>query len=73
MLKRAGRGNDLTRKVNETSLGELAVLCPACPCPNINLPDDWESEPKETRFVTGNVNYATYSQPQFQILAYKGV
>ena len=51
MLKQAGRGNDPTRKVDETAPGELAVLCLACPRPNVNLPDDWESEPKETRFV----------------------
>ncbi|KAJ7824915.1 hypothetical protein B0H13DRAFT_2241284 [Mycena leptocephala] len=43
MLKRAGRGNDGKRKVAETLPGELAVTCPACPQPGINLPPDWES------------------------------
>jgi hypothetical protein len=22
--------------------GKLAILCPACPCPGYNMPDDWE-------------------------------
>ncbi|KAJ7086807.1 hypothetical protein B0H15DRAFT_923109 [Mycena belliarum] len=41
MLKRAGRGNDGTRPVAQTHPGELAVKCPACPRPGINLPEDW--------------------------------
>jgi hypothetical protein len=41
MLKRGGRGNDGERTVSETKPGELAVECPACPRPGINLPDDW--------------------------------
>ncbi|KAJ2927052.1 hypothetical protein H1R20_g10072, partial [Candolleomyces eurysporus] len=32
LLKRKGRG---------TQPGECVVLCPACPLPDINLPDDW--------------------------------
>ncbi|KAJ6515178.1 hypothetical protein C8R47DRAFT_1173066 [Mycena vitilis] len=43
MLKRAGRGNDGDRLVAETRAGELAVVCPACPQPGVNLPDGWES------------------------------
>jgi hypothetical protein len=41
MLKRGGRGNDGERNVSETKPGELAVECPACPWPGVNLPDDW--------------------------------
>lgn len=50
LLKRAGRGHSISGR-NGTSLGELAVLCPACPHPNKNLPDDWQSAPKETRYA----------------------
>ncbi|KIO28253.1 hypothetical protein M407DRAFT_52408, partial [Tulasnella calospora MUT 4182] len=25
--------------------GELAIRCPACPCPGINLPEQWEEHP----------------------------
>jgi hypothetical protein len=41
MLKRGGRGHDATG-VTGTRAGELAVLCPACPHLDINLPDNWE-------------------------------
>ncbi|KAJ7576761.1 hypothetical protein C8J56DRAFT_1061475 [Mycena floridula] len=50
-LKRAGRGNDAIRKVEETEPGELAVECPACPHPGINLPEGWESAMKEQKFI----------------------
>ncbi|KAF9470113.1 hypothetical protein BDN70DRAFT_763808, partial [Pholiota conissans] len=40
MLKRAGRGHSASG-VKGTSSGECAVLCPACPLPGINLPDNW--------------------------------
>lgn len=49
MLKRAGRGNDPDRKVEETRPGELAVLCPACPHPDINLPAGWENASPDVR------------------------
>ena len=39
-LKRAGRGHD-SSGAEGTSDGELAILCPSCPHPGINLPDDW--------------------------------
>lgn len=42
MLKRAGRGH-AEGGVSATKVGELAVVCPACPHPGINLPDDWET------------------------------
>lgn len=40
-LKRAGRGND-PAGIAATKLGECALLCPACPQPDINLPVRWE-------------------------------
>ena len=36
--KRAGFGHDAQ---NDPGKGELAVFCPACPQPGINLPKDW--------------------------------
>lgn len=50
MLKRGGRSYDKTG-VKGTSAGELAVLCPACPIPSINLPPDWKSVGKDYEFV----------------------
>ncbi|KAF9508424.1 hypothetical protein BS47DRAFT_1302898, partial [Hydnum rufescens UP504] len=44
MLKRAGHGHE-DSGVKGMQLGELAVLCPACPHPEINLPRGWESSP----------------------------
>lgn len=49
LLKRGGRGNDGERPVAETRPGELAVLCPACPRPGINLPEDWASASEEDK------------------------
>jgi hypothetical protein len=42
MLKRGGRSYG-TGGIDGTSPGELAVLCPACPIPSVNLPSNWES------------------------------
>lgn len=48
LLKRAGRGHDLAG-LEATALGSCAVLCPACPHPGINLPDDWMDAPECSR------------------------
>lgn len=45
-LKRSGRGHD-PNGVHSTNDGDLAVLCPACPHPGKNLPDDWETAPNQ--------------------------
>jgi hypothetical protein len=42
MLKRSGRGHD-AEGAAATSLGELAIECPACPHPDRNLPLNWKS------------------------------
>ncbi|KJA18008.1 hypothetical protein HYPSUDRAFT_115767, partial [Hypholoma sublateritium FD-334 SS-4] len=49
-LKRGGRGHDASG-ADGTSNGELAIMCPSCPHPGINLPDDWAREPKERQFL----------------------
>ncbi|KAJ7068434.1 hypothetical protein C8F01DRAFT_1246940 [Mycena amicta] len=47
LLKRRGRfGHDGSR-ASDTGLGELAIRCPACPRPGVNLPSDWESAAPE--------------------------
>jgi len=50
MLKQSGRGHDPAGIV-QTATGGCAVLCPACPHPGINLPDDWESAPPDKRYI----------------------
>ncbi|KAG0696153.1 hypothetical protein DFH29DRAFT_984710 [Suillus ampliporus] len=52
MLKRAGRGYD-PAGVENTESGECAMLCPACPQPGRNLPENWDKAPKETRWLYG--------------------
>ncbi|KAL0562960.1 hypothetical protein V5O48_019118, partial [Marasmius crinis-equi] len=42
-LKRGGLGCQIGRSLDRLSPGELAVLCPACPRPEVNLPPDWET------------------------------
>lgn len=48
MVKRSGRGHNL-HGVKGATAGEMAILCPACPQPGINLPFGWEDEPPERR------------------------
>lgn len=50
MLKRGGRGHE-EGGVEATQPGGLAVRCPCCPRPGVNLPPDWENAPKEDRQV----------------------
>jgi hypothetical protein len=42
MLKRSGRSH-VPEGAATTSLGELAIECPACPHPDRNLPFNWNS------------------------------
>lgn len=46
MLKRGGRAH-ADNRVAATKPGELAVLCPSCPRPGINLLEGWENAPLE--------------------------
>ncbi|KAF8873570.1 hypothetical protein BD779DRAFT_1476948 [Infundibulicybe gibba] len=43
MLKRSGKGHD-PGGAAATKPGECAVLCPACPQPQMNLPMGWDSD-----------------------------
>ncbi|KAF7293735.1 CxC2 domain-containing protein [Mycena chlorophos] len=48
LLKRGGRFGHKSNEAENTAPGELAILCPACPRPGVNLPDDWQNaEPKD--------------------------
>ncbi|KAJ7357933.1 hypothetical protein DFH08DRAFT_648781, partial [Mycena albidolilacea] len=49
-LKRGGRGHN-AGGAEATKPGELAIRCPACPRPGINLPKDWDKASKEDRFI----------------------
>ncbi|KIJ58337.1 hypothetical protein HYDPIDRAFT_102895, partial [Hydnomerulius pinastri MD-312] len=40
-LKRSGMGHDQERPPQP---GDLALFCPACPQPSINLPEDWQQK-----------------------------
>jgi hypothetical protein len=48
LLKWGGRGHDPAGVV-ATQAGELAVLCPSCPRPGVNLPENWEDAPAATK------------------------
>lgn len=50
LLKWGGRGHD-PAGVDATRPGELAVLCPSCPRPGINLPENWEDAPLGMKLV----------------------
>ncbi|KAK7015057.1 hypothetical protein R3P38DRAFT_2787170 [Favolaschia claudopus] len=50
LLKRAGRGHDPSG-VWGTAPGELAVVCPVCPDPKVNLPEGWEQAAPEDQFL----------------------
>lgn len=41
LMKRAGRGN-IDGGLCLTGAGDLALNCPACPMPGVNLPKNWE-------------------------------
>lgn len=42
----------------DTKPGELAIFCPACPQPGINLPDNWLADPK--RYYRINRKFYAY-------------
>ncbi|KAI0691764.1 hypothetical protein BC835DRAFT_1256150, partial [Cytidiella melzeri] len=50
MLKRAGRGH-YANGSKTTQPGELCVTCPACPNPDVNLPDNWQSASDDLKYA----------------------
>ncbi|KAG2030871.1 hypothetical protein BDR03DRAFT_936546 [Suillus americanus] len=51
MLKRSGRGHDPSGVAGTSE--DHAVLCPACPQPGKNLPDNWQDAPKSKGWLYG--------------------
>ena len=51
VLKRFGHGHD-PAGVEHTQEGECVILCPACPQPGKNLPDNWDRAPEDKKWVS---------------------
>ncbi|PBK67336.1 hypothetical protein ARMSODRAFT_989178 [Armillaria solidipes] len=49
-LPSCGQAHDVTGPEG-TKPGELAILCPSCPWPGINLPSDWDQVPPHLKFL----------------------
>ncbi|KAF6750154.1 hypothetical protein DFP72DRAFT_851846 [Ephemerocybe angulata] len=47
-LKRNGFGH--VRPGSKPDVGDLALFCPACPQPDVNLPSGWEEDPDQWKF-----------------------
>ena len=66
LLKQGGHAHVIDG-VKGTSLGELALLCPACPYLFYNIPDNWRKAPKESGYVEEAILYFFLTR-SFQIL-----
>ncbi|KAF7322693.1 CxC2 domain-containing protein [Mycena chlorophos] len=51
MLKRAGVFGLKDNEVADVKPGQLAIRCPACPRPDVNLPADWMNAPPENACI----------------------
>ncbi|KAF7297874.1 C2H2-type domain-containing protein [Mycena chlorophos] len=51
LLKRGGRFGYPSDEAENTTPGELAVLCPACPRPGVNLPENWQDIDPKLAFI----------------------
>ncbi|KAJ8473447.1 hypothetical protein ONZ45_g16298 [Pleurotus djamor] len=49
-LKRSGRGHE-DSGIAGTQNGEVGLVCPACPNPQVNLPSGWDKLPPSQRFI----------------------
>ncbi|KAG6876918.1 hypothetical protein C0992_011369, partial [Termitomyces sp. T32_za158] len=50
MLKRSARGHEKDG-ILTTKPGSCAVQCPACPHPDMNMPDNWRDAPEDKRWL----------------------
>lgn len=50
MLKQGGRAHDPSG-IEGTPNGALAIVCPSCPNPSVNLPNGWSGVPVEKRYA----------------------
>lgn len=54
--KRAGVGYG---DKDEPGVGDLAIFCPSCPQPGVNLPDNWKDDSRKFVFLF-RIWYFTY-------------
>ncbi|KAK0189723.1 hypothetical protein F5146DRAFT_932029 [Armillaria mellea] len=50
LLMYGEKGNE-QEGVNNVNPGELAMECPVCPCPGVNLPEDWWDAPNLLKYL----------------------
>jgi len=50
MMKRGGRVTAEENGIRMTTEGQIAVKCPSCPWPDINLPSGWQNVSAEDRY-----------------------
>lgn len=55
-LKWAGYPNN-NKKVSEVQSSELAIYCPACPQPGINIPENWKDDNSWYEFLFSKFQY----------------
>jgi len=61
MMKRFARAY-ADNGVEGAQRGDLAVACPICPRPGVNLPDSWDSKDNPKRYVP------FYSPPRTRLM-----
>ncbi|KAL0565064.1 hypothetical protein V5O48_016968, partial [Marasmius crinis-equi] len=54
MLKWGGRGH-LEDGIATTEEGKLTLVCPSCPQPDVNLPNDWTQASKERQYCNSDI------------------
>ncbi|KAL0565963.1 hypothetical protein V5O48_016052 [Marasmius crinis-equi] len=86
-LKRGGVGSSLEPDLSAIPAGSLAVVCPACPNPKVNLPENWldivkekqlkrrrvSSEEQDPGISTGKTYFVEQQAYQEQMLKMKDV
>ncbi|KAL1739019.1 hypothetical protein HDZ31DRAFT_50063, partial [Schizophyllum fasciatum] len=50
-IKRSGAVNSPDKRVDNVALGAIALPCPACPIPSVNLPPNWADAPSDKQFL----------------------
>lgn len=51
MCKRSGQTHGIDEFFPHRPEGNMAVPCPACPEPGVNLEEDWELTDKDLKYV----------------------
>ncbi|KAI1783871.1 hypothetical protein LXA43DRAFT_902761, partial [Ganoderma leucocontextum] len=58
---RLRRSSGFGHRSEEIQPGDLAVRCPACPQPGINLPEDWRDDPDTWKYIRSVVLDGNFS------------